>query len=153
MCPLLAPAPEAIPALVPQRLLEREGGSAPGSRLAGRHRREHDDEERGERLLCAACRHGVTRTGWRIAVNGNHEHRFVNPHGILFQIACYRRAPGCAHRGDEVHEYSWFAGYGWRVAICGRCATHLGWGFRSQNDLFHGLIIERLLLEEDDEQG
>ena len=35
-----------------------------------------------KRLFCAACRHPVTHQDERIIVQGGHEHRRTNPHGI-----------------------------------------------------------------------
>jgi hypothetical protein len=46
--------------------------------------------------------------------------------------------------GGASAEFSWFSGYRWRVALCGRCLGHLGWRFE-QGDSFYGLILDRLL--------
>ena len=47
------------------------------------------DEESSE-LYCAACGHLVTRTDWRIAVDGAHEHTFFDPVGILFWVLSFK---------------------------------------------------------------
>lgn len=99
------------------------------------------------RLLCAACRHAVTDPNQRIAVQGAHEHNFTNPHGITFHIGCFRDASGCAAVGDATTDFSWFPGYTWRVALCMNCQAHLGWRFQMNQDYFHGLIVNRLVLE------
>ena len=49
--------------------------------------------------------------------------------------------------GPETDEFTWFKGYRWRIAVCGRCQVHLGWRFRSANRAeFHALILDKLLL-------
>jgi hypothetical protein len=96
-------------------------------------------------ILCRHCRHIITRPKERMEKNGAHRHTFANPHGIVFEIACFREAEGCGYRGSATGEFTWFAGYQWRVAVCGACITHLGWYFSSTGgDGFHGLIVDRL---------
>jgi hypothetical protein len=97
-----------------------------------------------KRLFCAACRHPVTHQDERIPVQGAHEHRCTNPHGITYRIGCFRVAPGCTAIGAATTEYTWFPGYAWRIALCANCRAHLGWRFQSQEDYFHGLIMARL---------
>lgn len=97
-------------------------------------------------ILCRECLHPITRGPERIRVAGAHRHTFANPHGLVFEIGCFRRAPGCGQAGPVSDEFSWFAGYTWRVALCAACLIHLGWVFRSTGgESFHGLILERLI--------
>ena len=98
-----------------------------------------------KRLFCAICRHPVTHQDERISVQGGHEHRFTNPHGIAFHIGCFREAAGCAVAGEATTEFTWFSGYAWRIATCAHCQMHLGWCFQSGADYFHGLIVDRLI--------
>jgi len=107
----------------------------------------------GPRLLCMACGHAITSSGWARPVQGEHEHSFVNPHGFLFRIGCFQRAPGCAPQGAEVAEYSWFPGYTWQMAQCGGCSVHVGWRFRGGDDGFHGLVLDRLIQEAGNAEG
>lgn len=107
------------------------------TRLAEKPKRE-------KRLFCAACRYPVTHQDERIPVQGGHEHRFTNPHGLSFHIGCFREAGGCAAVGAATLEYTWFAGYAWRIALCVHCHAHLGWRFETAGEYFHGLIIDRL---------
>ena len=100
--------------------------------------------KREKRLFCAACRHPVTHQDERIVVQGGHEHRFTNPHGISYHIGCFRDAAGCTPSGEATAEFSWFSGYAWRIAYCAHCQVHLGWRFQSAADYFHGLIVDRL---------
>lgn len=109
--------------------------------------RLEQDAARGRRLLCARCGHPVTRQGERIDVEGAHEHRRANPAGYRFHFGCFRAAPGCASQGPGTIEYTWFAGYAWRIALCANCLEHLGWRFERGDDSFYGLILERLAEE------
>ena len=97
-------------------------------------------------ILCRQCRQAVTRETERIAIQGSHRHTFANPHGIVFEIGCFRNVISCGYAGKATPEFSWFAGYRWRVCFCAMCLTHLGWIFSSDGgDIFHGLILDRLV--------
>ena len=78
-----------------------------------------------------------------MTVNGRHEHAFFNPAGIAFEIRCFHAAPGTALHGAASAEFTWFAGYRWRIALCATCHTHIGWLFTG-DDLFYGLIAHQL---------
>lgn len=107
---------------------------------------EKETPEAEPLILCRECLHPITRGPERISVDGAHRHTFANPHGIVFEIGCFRHAPGCALAGPASDEFSWFAGYTWRVALCAACLIHLGWLFQSTGgERFHGLILERLI--------
>jgi hypothetical protein len=127
-----------------------------------RERERHDDEggpgasEEGapatdvasDRVVrCAACGHVVTASSARIEVDGAHEHRFVNPSGVLYRVRCFGEAPGCAGSGEWSTFFTWFAGFAWRIGVCGRCSVHLGWTFRSESgrDGFVALIADRVV--------
>jgi hypothetical protein len=76
----------------------------------------------------------------RIEVGGAHEHTFVNPHGFVHHVGCFAAASGCSYAGPTETAFSWFPGFSWQIARCGRCHAHLGWIFRASGDSFHGLI-------------
>ena len=96
-------------------------------------------------ILCRACGFAVTGGRHRMAMQGHHEHRFMNPAGFLYHIGCFSEAVGCVIVGPPSHEYPWFPGFVWRFALCGGCRTHLGWHFRSEDGAgFFGLILDRL---------
>jgi hypothetical protein len=112
--------------------------------------------EGGDAILCKNCLHMVTAMEEKIEKSGAHAHTFVNPHGNVFEIGCFRHAPGCVYFGLMTNEFTWFKGYGWRLAGCGACAAHLGWVYISQSGeaMFHGLILSRLIeLSMDDHPG
>jgi hypothetical protein len=105
-----------------------------------------DISDENEYILCARCRRVITTAAHRIDVNGSHLHTFANPHGIVFEIGCFRGATGCTYQGAMTDDFSWFPGFGWKITGCGTCLTHLGWLFISGNGgNFHGLILDRLV--------
>ena len=97
-------------------------------------------------ILCRDCLHPVTRPADRISVQGRHRHTFANPHGVVYEIGCFRSAPGCGLIGPASEEFTWFAGHRWRVCVCAACLVHLGWRFASTGgEPFYGLILDRLV--------
>lgn len=116
-----------------------------------RARIESRDEDQtfhevGRRIVCAACRHPIATDADRIAVNGAHEHTCVNPHGLVFHIACFGAAPGCRATGVPTTDFTWFSGFAWCYALCGGCGALLGWRYRGLgNASFFGLIRDRIV--------
>ena len=102
-------------------------------------------------LACALCKAEITSDKNRIGMKGGHEHRFFNPHGIVYHIGCFQDAPGCRPSGPISGEFSWFPGYNWRIVCCFRCENHLGWSFEGGGAPFYGLILDRLASLEPDE--
>jgi len=107
---------------------------------------EGQSPEEEEYILCRQCHQAITKPAERIAMQGSHRHTFANPHGIVFEIGCFRSVKGCGYAGAASDDFSWFAGYSWRVCFCTMCLTHLGWLFSLKGgDIFHGLILDRLI--------
>jgi hypothetical protein len=107
---------------------------------------EEPEPEEKEYIICRQCRQAITRPDDRIAMQGSHRHTFANPHGIVFDIGCFKNVIGCGYAGAASDEFTWFAGYTWRICYCVMCLTHLGWIFRSNSgDVFHGLILDKLI--------
>ena len=99
-----------------------------------------------EAILCRQCHQVLTSPSERISIQGSHRHTFANPHGIVFQIGCFRNVQGCGHVGPATSEWSWFKGYSWRILVCLMCLTHLGWMYASgRNESFSGLILDRII--------
>ena len=75
----------------------------------------------------------------------------VNPAGILYRIRCFASAPGCTEAGEFTTEYTWFAGFAWRYALCASCWEHVGWVYRRSAEAsdglgaFFGLIADKLV--------
>ncbi|MDX2455369.1 cereblon family protein [Desulfosarcina sp.] len=102
-----------------------------------------------EAIVCRQCLHVITSYAERRVINGAHAHTLANPEGIVFEIACYRNAWGCGYVGPASAEFTWFAGYVWRVAVCVNCHVHLGWHFSAPGGhFFHGLIASRLIVKD-----
>lgn len=112
---------------------------------------EGDVDEKPEKaILCGKCNHTVTSERQRIEVDGAHRHRFMNPHGFLFDIGCFGEASGCLVIGEPSTEFSWFPGFAWRYAVCSACHEHLGWTFEGPGETrFHGLVLNRLVEGDD----
>ena len=107
---------------------------------------EDPSPEEEEYILCSRCHQAITKPAERIAMQGSHRHTFANPHGIVFEIGCFRNAKGCGYAGVASDDFSWFSGYSWRVCFCTMCLTHLGWMFSLKGGhIFHGLILDRLI--------
>ncbi|RJQ58327.1 MAG: hypothetical protein C4530_10965 [Desulfobacteraceae bacterium] len=120
---------------------------SPGESLPGTEAETVEDQEPEEEktIRCRQCGHPVTLPSEKIIVDGSHAHTFANPSGILYEIGCFRSAAGCGYAGPATEEFTWFKGYGWKIAYCFRCRTHLGWLFVSpENEPFNGLILDRL---------
>ena len=101
------------------------------------------------RVLCRECLHPITREQDRTNVHGAHQHTFANPSGIVFTIGCFQAADGCGAAGSPSDEFTWFAGFSWRVAVCAACLAHLGWLFSSPSGTaFWGLILDHLIFPE-----
>ena len=108
---------------------------------------EYRDEKNNKKwyILCAECSQVITGDSERIEVNGSHEHTFINPCGIIFQIGCFGRVFGTNISLEATEQWSWFKGYTWRIVCCARCGTHLGWAYMSRGGKsFFGMILSRL---------
>jgi hypothetical protein len=124
------------------------GPTAESPVIEERRSAEIEAEDVDPLVRCAACRHPVTSERQRISVNDAREHRFVNPHGFLFHIGCFRDAPGCVAWGPPTFEFTWFPGAAWCHASCGGCRGHLGWRFDGgPSAVFFGLVLNRLVSE------
>jgi hypothetical protein len=137
--------------LVDYHLLRQRSGkkdSQKASEPSGKEAAEQAPEEEPY-ILCRQCHQSITRPAERITVQGAHHHTFANPHGIVFEIGCFKHAQGCGYAGPPSTEFAWFSGYAWRVSFCTLCLTHLGWVFIADSgDSFHGFILDRLIQPE-----
>ena len=126
----------------PEGLLCRDAQGRPGGDSQSA---EKDDSEKEQQrgLLCRHCRLLITTSKERLEKDGTHLHTFFNPAGIVYEIGCFRRAPGCLPFGPSSSEFAWFSGYFWQVVYCRGCQQHLGWMF-SGEDRFFGLIVNKL---------
>ena len=120
------------------------GDEKPGCLAEGETKKKEPDIDKY--ILCRQCRRIITTPTERIEMLGAHQHAFANPHGIVYQIGCFRSATGCGYTGQPTNEFSWFKGFSWRLAVCGSCLFHLGWLFISPgSESFNGLILDHLI--------
>ncbi len=108
-----------------------------------------DKDEKSARsqgaIRCKNCGWNITTKEQRIAVNDSHTHTLFNPAGIVFELVCFRKAPGCFLAGEPTSEFTWFAGHVWRYALCQNCNNHLGWFFEGSDSSFFGLILSNIV--------
>ena len=123
-------------------LLKKEGAELDFAEQA----QIEEEAESGQDVLCAFCQNDISSIREGIVVNGSHDHIFANPHGLVFEVVCYNTAHGCAVCSPLTTEFTWFPGFGWRIAVCRYCAGHLGWFFQSEADSFFGLILKNLII-------
>ena len=98
-----------------------------------------------EGICCAKCHAFITQAKNAIAVEGQHQHRVTNPMGTTFNIGTYSKAE-CKVESETVSEYSWFAGYAWRIIACPECSQHIGWSYeKGRSPDFYGLIVDKLI--------
>jgi hypothetical protein len=93
---------------------------------------------------CGRCKHAITEEGWQITILGRHNHRFMNPVGVVYNVGCFEEAPGVVTAGSPEARWTWFPGFEWQVVRCSECQLHLGWLYTRESSAFFGLIIDRL---------
>ena len=80
----------------PERLFrlphEKQSDEMPGSIVEDETEEQASDKE--EYILCRQCHNIITSPTERIEVQGSHQHNFANPHGIVFEIGCFRNVKG-----------------------------------------------------------
>jgi len=96
-------------------------------------------------LLCKNCFNEITNENFGVSKNNSHIHSFANPYGYIFTIRCFSLAQGVLSTGKDSSEFSWFNNYSWKICLCSRCMTHLGWEFANSKDYFYGLINDKLI--------
>ncbi|XP_055694990.1 protein cereblon-like isoform X2 [Lutzomyia longipalpis] len=80
-----------------------------------------------------------------------------NPFGIRYRVVLLRHAT-CAQIDSWSNYFSWFPGYAWKLCLCSKCGTHLGWMFEpietatdSQalptKDGFYAIILPNIITE------
>lgn len=102
--------------------------------------------EEEEKLYCINCGHLITKGSWRISVGGDHEHTFFNPAGNIYELFCFKEAPGVFAKASPSSEFTWFKGYQWQPVFCSACAVLMGWKFLGEQAprIFFTLIKSKL---------
>lgn len=81
--------------------------------------------------VCAACAARLAREDWVLEADTQQPLVFANPHGRFFELLLVTRSVGCVFEQHATTEFTWFAGYAWRIGNCVRCRAHLGWHFEA----------------------
>jgi hypothetical protein len=101
-------------------------------------------------IICSVCSNHITDKSEKIKINESDNHTFVNPHGFVYNVECYKNAPGCMPIGELTDTFTWFKGYAWQISVCSKCLTHLGWKYQAGESGFYGLIKD-LIIEKEEE--
>lgn len=134
------------PRRVPLARQKIDPGPAPGAAPAGAPASDEiASARRGGWVACAACRGFVAEGRARFSVGGAHSHSFINPAGLIFRVSCFDAAPGVVSVGEASDDFTWFAGFAWRVALCRACGEHLGWSYHRLAAAFVALIDDRII--------
>lgn len=105
------------------------------------------DDNDQRKIICANCKTIITSVKDKMEISSKHQHTFYNPQGYVYNIRCYKKAPGCMQYGYKTSEFTWFPGYAWQIALCSNCNIHLGWKYDSGSSTFYGLIFDKLIEE------
>jgi len=84
--------------------------------------------------------------------------KLVNPAGVQFEIVSFDKA-GCTGVGNWEKQGTWFPGFLWRVCVCPKCRTHVGWMFEPEDLVtdgqlkpsqagFYGIILKKVIDED-----
>eukprot|EP00899_Mesostigma_viride_P010433 jgi/Mesvir1/19391/Mv10426-RA.1 len=81
-------------------------------------------------LRCRTCRARVAdaKDVFSLSMDGPVA-AYVNTNGFVHEAVTVRHVSGLQLEGDPQTEHSWFPGYAWTIAYCGRCGEHMGWRF------------------------
>jgi hypothetical protein len=98
---------------------------------------EHEDRapvEEERRFLCRVCENTITDSSQLFCMRAaTVQQVFPNPYGQMRVIMTAKHAQSVAVIGEATSDFTWFAGYSWRVVYCAECRSHLGWLFEANN--------------------
>lgn len=84
--------------------------------------------------VCAACAARLAREDWVLQADTQCPLVFANPHGRFFELLLVSRVVGGVFDQHATTEFTWFAGYAWRIGSCARCRAHIGWHFEATHE-------------------
>src|SRR5687767_10061310 len=100
------------------------------------------EEEERKVYACRRCDTEITDSRALFCMRASSpEQVFPNPLGMMRVILTVRAARSLVLSGESTTDFTWFAGYGWRIAFCASCRSHLGWiyeGGDSEPHTFYG---------------
>ena len=117
----------------------------------------HDPEKEPEEeriFVCARCGTEISSRRHLFAIRAaSYVQVFPNPYGHMKVIYTFRDAKAVKLAGTPTSEFTWFAGYTWRIAYCAACTSHLGWLFETigtdEPPAFYGLLKDALAEKEE----
>jgi hypothetical protein len=107
----------------------------------------------GRVFRCRRCRQPISSPAAAFCMGSHHPTQvFLNPAGYAHEVLTVRAAENLRLEPQGTAEATWFPGYAWRIAYCGRCGVHLGWRYDAvaggEPARFFGLIT-RAIVEDD----
>ena len=135
------------------------GGRAPGdvglrtasqTKLTTAVRLVSEEEEAPEHaVVCRRCGQPISSSRHRFSFRASSSIQvFPNPQGMMMKICTFRAAHDLALRSVPTDAFTWFEGYAWTVAVCGRCEEHLGWRYDAVGGSvparFYGFLVDRV---------
>ena len=106
-----------------------------------------DDIDSESVLRCAQCGTAISKPEYLF--QRDELGIYANPHGHVFDLITVSYAENVQSHGESTTEFTWFAGYAWRVLGCAHCNLHLGWRFEATQSgqtpsVFFGLLRNHL---------
>jgi len=129
--------------IIPYSLLQEDEKEKAGTDKPGLKDKKKSHKKKIA-IRCNTCGVGITDNDYRITINEEHSHTFVNPHGYDYTIGCFSHSVNLVHVDKPSMEWPWFSGYQWQIVVCKGCNIQLGWHFTSDSDDFFGLILAKL---------
>lgn len=99
---------------------------------------------------CCICGQVISYSDQLLHIAGRSRHLFVNPAKLECDFYTLSSCPGALGLEDATEAHTWFPGYRWRLAICGRCGAHLGWHYEAvSGDMrpleFWGILVASIV--------
>ncbi|KAL4704750.1 hypothetical protein ACJJTC_000074 [Scirpophaga incertulas] len=81
-------------------------------------------------LCCSSCLAEIAVRDHIIPMSSEGVHaNYTNLGGYMHDVVTVSAVRNTRLQGRASAEYSWFPGYCWTIAVCGRCSTHVGWRY------------------------
>ena len=103
---------------------------------------------------CKRCKTQVSSYADIFAMaKGNVNANYCNPAGYIHEtLTVHKTIEGSLRLVDRPStDFSWFPGYGWQIAVCSKCSSHIGWKFVAvtknlKPKSFYGLSCKSLVV-------
>ena len=101
-------------------------------------------------ILCRDCEREISTNSHVISVGPDGANQaFANPAGYLREVLTVSEAWNLSYETDASTDFTWFAGYAWRICYCDVCNSHLGWRYEAADEIvslraFYGLLSKAI---------